>query len=91
MKAANAPCDVWRKDKYPAEVDKGVVLAFKEDDGELLWQLKRDKLPIGRVSDWLLQGTCSVPVVEGKRTPCTHLEPSTFRTQFWPKASFTVA
>ena len=57
----------WRKDKYPAEEDKGVVLAFNEADGEFLWQLTCDKLPTGRVNDWLLQGICSVPVVEGKR------------------------
>ncbi len=57
----------WRKDKYPAEEDKGVVLAFNEVDGEFLWQLTCDKLPTGRVNDWLLQGICSVPVVEGKR------------------------
>ena len=57
----------WRKDKYPAEVDKGVLLAFKETDGEFLWQLTCDKLPTGRVNDWLLQGICSVPVVEDKR------------------------
>ena len=57
----------WRKDKYPAEQDKGVVLAFNEEDGEFLWQLTRDKLGSGRVNDWLLQGICSVPVIEGER------------------------
>jgi outer membrane protein assembly factor BamB len=57
----------WRADKYPAETDKGVVLAFNEEDGKFLWQLTRDKLPAGRVNDWLLQGICSVPVVEGDR------------------------
>lgn len=57
----------WRADKYPAEQDKGVVLAFNEEDGKFLWQLTRDKLPAGRVNDWLLQGICSVPVVEGDR------------------------
>ena len=57
----------WRKDKYPAEEDKGVLLAFSEADGEFLWQLTCDKLPTGRVNDWLLQGICSVPAVEGKR------------------------
>lgn len=57
----------WRADKYPAEQDKGVMLAFNEEDGKFLWQLTRDKLPAGRVNDWLLQGICSVPVVEGDR------------------------
>ncbi len=57
----------WRKDKYPAEQDKGVVLAFAEEDGKFLWQLTREKLETGRVNDWLLQGICSVPVIEGDR------------------------
>lgn len=57
----------WRKDKYPAEDDKGVLLAFNEKDGEFLWQLTREKLETGRVNDWILQGICSVPAVEGDR------------------------
>lgn len=57
----------WRNDKYPADQDKGVVLCFEEKTGKFLWQLTRDKLPAGRVNDWLLQGICSVPVVEGNR------------------------
>ena len=39
----------WRKDKYPAEVDKGVLLAFNETDGEFLWQLTCDKLPLSLI------------------------------------------
>jgi len=57
----------YRKDKYPADQDKGVVLCFNEKDGEFLWQLTRDKLAAGRVQDWLLQGICSVPAIEGDR------------------------
>ena len=57
----------WRKDKYPAEDDKGVLLCFDQKDGEFLWQLTREKLGTGRVNDWLLQGICSVPAVEGDR------------------------
>ena len=57
----------WRKDKYPAEVDKGVVLCFDQESGDFIWQLTRDKLAAGRVQDWLLQGICSVPAVEGDR------------------------
>ena len=44
--------------------DKGVVLCFDEATGEFIWQLTRDKLTIGRVSDWPLQGICSTPAVE---------------------------
>ena len=57
----------WRKDKYPPEQDKGVLLCFAESDGEFLWQLTREKLATGRVNDWLLQGICSVPAIEGDR------------------------
>ncbi|MFT7629476.1 MAG: outer membrane protein assembly factor BamB [Mariniblastus sp.] len=56
-----------RADKYPTDVDLGVLLCFAEKDGEFLWQLSREKLPSGRVNDWLLQGICSVPAVEGDR------------------------
>lgn len=57
----------WRKDKYPAEDDKGVILCFDEKTGDFIWQLTREKLAAGRVQDWLLQGICSVPAVEGDR------------------------
>ena len=57
----------YRKDKYPSDQDKGVVLCFNEADGEFLWQLTRDKLAAGRVQDWLLQGICSVPAIEDDR------------------------
>lgn len=57
----------WRKDKYPAEMDLGVLLCFSESDGEFMWQLSREKLAAGRVNDWLLQGICSVPAIEGDR------------------------
>jgi outer membrane protein assembly factor BamB len=57
----------WRKDKYPPEVDLGVLLCFAEEDGEFMWQLSREKLAAGRVNDWLLQGICSAPAVEGNR------------------------
>jgi len=57
----------YRGDKYPSEQDKGVVLCFDQKDGKFLWQLTRDKLAAGRVQDWLLQGICSVPAIEGDR------------------------
>lgn len=53
--------------KYPKDQDKGILLCFEEKSGKFLWQLTRDKLPIGRVSDWPLQGICSAPAIEGDR------------------------
>lgn len=47
--------------------DRGCVLAFDIRNGKLLWQLTRQKLPIGKVNDWPEQGICSAPVVEGDR------------------------
>jgi outer membrane protein assembly factor BamB len=54
--------------RLPAhEGDRGVIMAFRESDGEFLWQATHDKLPAGRVNDWPLQGICSTPAVEGNR------------------------
>ena len=53
--------------KHPKTDDKGILLCFDSKSGEFLWQLTREKLPIGRVSDWPLQGICSAPAVEGDR------------------------
>ncbi len=47
--------------------DKGIVMAFKESDGEFLWQMVHDKLVAGRVNDWPYQGVASSPLVEGDR------------------------
>ena len=47
--------------------DRGVVLCFRESDGEFLWQLSRKKLAAGRVNDWPLQGICSTPCIENGR------------------------
>ena len=47
--------------------DKGVVMCFRESDGEFLWQAIHDKLSAGRVNDWPEQGICSSGVVEGDR------------------------
>ncbi len=47
--------------------DKGILMAFRETDGEFLWQAVSDKLTIGRVNDWPFQGVCSSPLVEGDR------------------------
>jgi outer membrane protein assembly factor BamB len=47
--------------------DKGVLMCFRESDGEFLWQYISDKLEAGRVNDWPEEGICSSPVVEGDR------------------------
>ena len=47
--------------------DKGILMAFRESDGEFLWQSVSDKLVAGRVNDWPYQGVCSSPLVEGDR------------------------
>jgi outer membrane protein assembly factor BamB len=44
--------------------DKGVVMAFRESDGQFLWQAVHDKLAQGRANDWPFQGVCSSPIVE---------------------------
>src|SRR5215204_5762707 len=47
--------------------DRGVLMAFRESDGEFLWQATHEKLSSGRVNDWPYQGVCSSPLVEGNR------------------------
>src|SRR6185503_16764807 len=47
--------------------DKGVVMAFRESDGQFMWQMVHDKLVSGRVNDWPYQGVASSPLVEGDR------------------------
>ncbi|QDT38213.1 outer membrane protein assembly factor BamB family protein [Stratiformator vulcanicus] len=49
---------------HPKTEDRGVVLCFRESDGEFRWQLTREKLSQGRVNDWPEQGICSTPVIE---------------------------
>src|SRR5215210_3229369 len=44
--------------------DKGVLMAFRESDGQFLWQSVHDKLAAGRANDWPYQGICSSPLVE---------------------------
>src|SRR5579859_5243059 len=45
--------------------DRGVLMAFRESDGEFLWQHTNAKLASGRANDWPFQGVCSSPLVEG--------------------------
>jgi outer membrane protein assembly factor BamB len=47
--------------------DKGVLMAFRESDGQFMWQAVSDKVVSGRVNDWPFQGVCSSPLVEGDR------------------------
>ena len=42
-------------------------MAFRESDGEFLWQHTSEKLAAGRVNDWPYQGVASSPLVEGER------------------------
>jgi len=45
--------------------DKGILMAFRESDGQFLYQIVSDKLPAGRVNDWPYQGVASSPLIEG--------------------------
>ncbi|HKF57440.1 MAG TPA: PQQ-binding-like beta-propeller repeat protein [Blastocatellia bacterium] len=54
-----------RDPKQPG--DRGVLMCFRESDGEFLWQHTNEKLASGRVNDWPYQGVCSSPLVEGDR------------------------
>jgi outer membrane protein assembly factor BamB len=47
--------------------DKGIMMCFRESDGQFLWQAVHDKLPAGRVNDWPLEGICSSPFVDGDK------------------------
>jgi outer membrane protein assembly factor BamB len=47
--------------------DRGVVMCFRESDGEFLWQITHEKLGAGRVNDWPYQGIASSPLIEGDR------------------------
>jgi outer membrane protein assembly factor BamB len=54
-------------ERYPPTFDLGCLLCFRESDGQFLWQYSAEKLPIGRVHDWPVQGLVSSPLVEGNR------------------------
>jgi outer membrane protein assembly factor BamB len=47
--------------------DRGVLMAFKESDGEFMWQQTHPKLESGRANDWPYQGVASSPLVVGDR------------------------
>ena len=54
-----------RDPKQPG--DRGVLMAFRESDGEFLWQNTHEKLSSGRANDWPYQGVASSPLVDGDR------------------------
>jgi hypothetical protein len=41
--------------------DRGVLMCFRESDGQFLWQHSNEKLSTGRANDWPFQGVCSFP------------------------------
>ncbi|HET9216062.1 MAG TPA: PQQ-binding-like beta-propeller repeat protein, partial [Terriglobia bacterium] len=47
--------------------DRGVLMAFRESDGEFLWQHTHAKLESGRANDWPFQGVASSPLVVNDR------------------------
>ncbi|MDP6208185.1 MAG: pyrrolo-quinoline quinone, partial [Roseibacillus sp.] len=54
--------------RNPAIVgDRGVVMAFREQDGTFLWQLTVPKLPGGDEVDWEYLGICSSTLIDGDR------------------------
>ena len=57
--------ELLRDPKQPG--DRGVLMAFRESDGEFLWQHTHLKLESGRANDWPFQGVASSPLVEGNR------------------------
>jgi outer membrane protein assembly factor BamB len=57
--------ELLRDPKQPG--DRGVFMAFRESDGEFMWQMTHEKLSSGRANDWPFQGIASSPLVEGDR------------------------
>ncbi len=47
--------------------DMGVLMVFRESDGEFLWQAVTPKLATGGAQDWPGVGICSTPLVVGDR------------------------
>ena len=56
--------ELVRDPKQPG--DRGVLMAFRESDGQFLWQHTHAKLEAGRANDWPFQGVASSPLVEGE-------------------------
>ncbi|HET9706190.1 MAG TPA: PQQ-binding-like beta-propeller repeat protein, partial [Vicinamibacterales bacterium] len=43
--------------------DRGVLMAFREETGEFMWQATFEKLASGRANDWPFQGIASSPLI----------------------------
>jgi outer membrane protein assembly factor BamB len=56
--------EATRDPKQPG--DRGVLMAFRESDGEFLWQATFEKLLSGRANDWPFQGIASSPLIIGE-------------------------
>ena len=54
--------------------DKGILMAFRESDGEFMWQMVHDKLAAGRVNDWPLSG-CRIVADGGRRSRLLRFKP----------------
>jgi outer membrane protein assembly factor BamB len=57
--------ELLRDPKQPG--DRGVLMAFRESDGQFMWQQTHVKLESGRANDWPFQGVASSPIVENRR------------------------
>jgi len=57
--------ELLRDPKQPG--DRGVLMAFRESDGQFMWQQTHIKLESGRANDWPFQGVASSPLVENRR------------------------
>ena len=57
--------ELLRDPKQPG--DRGVLMAFRESNGEFVWQHTHAKLESGRANDWPFQGVASSPLVMGDR------------------------
>jgi outer membrane protein assembly factor BamB len=57
--------EAMRDPKQPG--DRGVLMAFRESDGEFLWQATSEKLTSGRANDWPYQGIASSPLIVGEK------------------------
>jgi outer membrane protein assembly factor BamB len=53
--------ELVRDPKQPG--DRGVLMAFRESNGEFMWQATFEKLSSGRANDWPFQGIASSPLI----------------------------
>jgi len=54
-----------RDPKQPG--DRGVLMAFRESNGDFMWQGTFEKLTSGRANDWPFQGIASSPLIIGEK------------------------